>query len=381
MFPRRRFVSLGENDNLRLLIITFDPPENIGGVEGRVRGYVQELTKEGHFVEIEALAPGYEFARESFNGAALHKSPSRISALPQAFRYTERIMMDDSIDSVFLLSGGITLLGNLLLLYCRLTGRRSAILFYGKDVLQARRSLLGRSLALTSQILANRVAANSLYTASLLHKFVSGKVDILPPSIDSSRTQDTAPTPSRESAGKILFVGRLVRRKGVDDLIQAFRILLPDYPNARLEIVGDGPERPRLVDLVTRLDLADHVTFYGSLRGDALYERYRECDFVAMPSRTMKDDVEGFGTVFLEAGLMGRPSVGTYSGGIPEAVTDKITGLLVKEGDVNELALALRTLLSDEDLRARLGANARARVLRDFTWEVTALRLEGILQE
>jgi phosphatidylinositol alpha-1,6-mannosyltransferase len=156
---------------------------------------------------------------------------------------------------------------------------------------------------------------------------------------------------------------------------------LPDYPNARLEIVGDGPERPRLVDLVTRLDLADHVTFYGSLRGDALYERYRECDFVAMPSRTMKDDVEGFGTVFLEAGLMGRPSVGTYSGGIPEAVTDKITGLLVKEGDVNELALALRTLLSDEDLRARLGANARARVLRDFTWEVTALRLEGILQE
>jgi phosphatidylinositol alpha-1,6-mannosyltransferase len=367
-------------EKLRLLIVTFDPPQNIGGVEGRVRGYVHELTKNGTFVEIEALAPDYEFTRESFEGVTLHKYPSRVSALPRAFRHTERVMINDSIDSVFLLSGGITLLGNLLLFYCRLTGRRSAMLLYGKDILQARRSMLARSLALTSQILANRVATNSLYTASLLHRFVRGKVDVLPPSIDSSRAEDTDFAMSRISPGKILFVGRLISRKGVDELIEAFKMLLPDFPNARLEIVGDGPERPRLTALVKRLGLVDSVTFYGSLRGDALYQKYRECDFVAMPSRTMKDDVEGFGTVFLEAGLMGRPSVGTYSGGIPEAVTDKVTGLLVKEGNIDELAAALHALVSDEGLREELGRNARARVLRDFTWKVTATRLEEILR-
>ena len=225
-------------------------------------------------------------------------------------------MTRDSIDSVFLLSGGITLLGNLLLFYCRLTGRRSAILLYGKDVLQSRRGVLGRLLALGSQILADRVATNSLYTASLLHGLVREKIDVLPPSIDSGRAYEGDMRVNKDSPGKILFVGRLVKRKGADDLIEAFKIVLTDFPNARLEIVGDGPMMPALTDLVRRLGLADRVTFYGSLRGDALYQKYRESDLVAMPSRTMKDDVEGFGTVFLEAGVMGRPSVGTYSGGI-----------------------------------------------------------------
>jgi len=254
------------------------------------------------------------------------------------------------------------------------------MLLYGKDILQSRKSLLNRTLALVSQILADRVATNSVYTASLVHKFAREKVDILPPSIDSSVADETVAVVNKASTGKILFVGRLVRRKGVDDLIEAFKISLSDFPDGSLEIVGDGPERARLTDLVGRLKLTDRVTFCGSLRGDALYQKYRDCDVVAMPSRTMKDDVEGFGTVFLEAGLMGRPSVGTYSGGIPEAVTDKVTGLLVPEGNVAELAAALITLLSDAGLREKLGRNARAKVLRDFTWEVTATRLQEILR-
>jgi glycosyltransferase involved in cell wall biosynthesis len=366
---------------LRLLIVTFDPPQNIGGIEGRARGYVRELTKNGTFVEIEAVAPSYEFSRESFEGVTLHKCPSRMKALPRAFRYTERLIVHDSIDSVFLLSGGITLLGNLVLFCCRLTGRRSAMVLYGKDILQARRSIVARSLALASQVLANRVAVNSLYTASLLDGFVRGKVDVLPPSIDSSRADDASVTTNMMSSGRILFVGRLVRRKGVDDLIEAFKMLLSDFPNARLEIVGDGPERPRLTELVRTLGLEDRVKFYGSLRADALYEKYQECDVAAMPSRTMRDDVEGFGTVFLEAGLAGKPSVGTFSGGIPEAILDGKTGILVEEGNVRELASALKRILGDADLRRRLGENARSRTLAEFTWEHTTRQLIHILSE
>jgi phosphatidylinositol alpha-1,6-mannosyltransferase len=178
-----------------------------------------------------------------------------------------------------------------------------------------------------------------------------------------------------------LFVGRLVRRKGADDLIQAFKMVLVDLQDARLEIVGDGPERQRLTDLVRELGLVESVTFYGNLRGDALYQRYRECDLVAMPSKTMKNDVEGFGTVFLESGLAGKPSVGTRSGGIPEAVLDETTGVLVKEGDIPGLASALKRLLVDDTLRLRLGANAQTRVLSDFTWKSTSERLVSLFSE
>ena len=98
-----------------------------------------------------------------------------------------------------------------------------------------------------------------------------------------------------------------------------------------------------------------------------------------MAPRTLKDDVEGFGTVFLEAGLAGKPSVGTRSGGIPEAVIDHVTGILVEEGNINELAAAISAILGDRDLGKKLGENARSRVLAEFTWERSAERLIDIL--
>lgn len=165
------------------------------------------------------------------------------------------------------------------------------------------------------------------------------------------------------------------------DLIDAFKLLLTEFPDARLEIVGDGPEKTRLEKLVVDLGLVSCVIFAGSLRGDALYERYRDCDVFAMPSKTLEDDVEGFGTVFLEAGLFGKPSVGTFSGGIPEAVLDGETGILSREGEVRELVDALKKLLSNERLRSELGRNAQKRVLAEFTFDKGVEKLIRILRQ
>jgi phosphatidylinositol alpha-1,6-mannosyltransferase len=174
----------------------------------------------------------------------------------------------------------------------------------------------------------------------------------------------------------VLFVGRLVRRKGADDLIDAFRSISESFPDARLEIVGDGPERKRLERLVADFGLGGRIEFFGSLKGHALYDRYQLCDVVAMPSKRLRDDVEGFGTVFLEAGIFGKPSVGTFSGGIPESIVDGETGILVREGDATQLGTALKSLLSDPELRLRMGRKARERVLKEFTWQQSAARLE-----
>ena len=365
-------------DYLRLLIVTFDPPQNIGGVEGRMQGYVTEFKRRGNFVEIEAFSPGYRFTEEVFHGSLLHKCPSDTKSLLRSFRFTLKVVSGRSIDSVFLLSGGITIFGNMLLLYCRIRRKRTAMLLYGKDVLQARKSRLGRTLLFSSQLLTRRIATNSRFTASLLPSYFQRKIALLYPSIDPG-LQRSAGTETSPESGRILFVGRLVRRKGADDLINAFKLLSEDLPMARLEIVGDGPEKINLERLVTDLRLQERIRFAGSLKGEALFARYRECDVFVMPPRTLKDDVEGFGTVFLEAGLAGKPSVGTRSGGIPEAVIDGVTGILVEEANVHELAAAIVQVLGDKDLRKMLGENARSRVLAEFTWEHSAERLIEIL--
>lgn len=362
---------------MRTLIVTFDPPHNVGGVEGRAVGYVRQLLKTHNFVEIASFSPNSKPSVGSFLGAKIHRFPSNISFLPSTLASVVSILRSERIDTVFFLSGGVTVYGNLLLLYCRLLGIRTAIFLYGKDILQARKSSLRQLLLELAQLLTNKVVVNSRFTSTLLRRNQSAAV--LYPSVDVGAWDSTAQ--GLASRDKVLFVGRLVERKGLEDLLHAMTLLQHEVPGVRLEVVGDGPQRAKLERMSANLGISGMVTFFGELRGKELYGRYEMCAVFAMPSRTMKDDVEGFGTVFLEAGLFGKPSVGTMSGGIPEAVLDGVTGILVGEGDIAGLAAALKTLLLDRELSKKLGGNARRRVVHEFTWEKGTSELVKILGE
>jgi len=221
------------------------------------------------------------------------------------------------------------------------------------------------------------VCVNSKATAGLLPRWASSKVGLLYPGVEVEAAGRAAERASLSR--RILFVGRLVERKGVDDLIRAFHLLLRELPDVELEVVGDGPEAARLKRLARVLGVEGRVRFLGELSGQSLYERYSECDVFCMPSKTLEGDVEGFGIVFLEAGLFGKPSVGTWSGGIPEAVVHNQTGLLVREGDVAGLKDALKVLLVDRELARRLGENAQRRVLMEFSWRRATERLLEII--
>lgn len=361
--------------------MTFDPPENVGGVEGRITGYVEDLSRRGIFVEVQSFAPKHSGSIEAFHGTIIHKESSKSVSLPGTLWRCILLLRNDNIDRLFFVSGALTIFGSTMLAYCKLTRRHTAVLYYGKDILQARKSYLGRLLLAASMRLADRVVTNSKYTSSLIPRSVIRKSSVLYPSVAPSMSFSNR-NPSKQVRRKtILFVGRLVKRKGVADLIEAVRLLEGDLPETVLEIVGDGPEKKELERLVADLGLAAKVTFYGTLRGDQLNERYANCDVLVMPSRTIEDDVEGFGTVFLEAGLFGKPSIGTDSGGIPEAVLDGITGIIVEEGDVQQLALGLRKILTDQNLAATFGEKAKERVLAEFTWEAGTNRLIEILKD
>ena len=168
----------------------------------------------------------------------------------------------------------------------------------------------------------------------------------------------------------VVYVGRLVPRKGVDTLVEAFA-LLPDRLAARLLVVGGelggSPEVERLSDLADALGVAGRVTFTGSRPQRELHRYYGAADAaVSVPH------YEPFGMTPLEAMACATPVVGSKVGGIKTSVADDETGYLVPSKDPGTLADRLTRLLSDGALRGRMGRAARRRIEEHYTWERVA---------
>ena len=173
-----------------------------------------------------------------------------------------------------------------------------------------------------------------------------------------------------DQARVILTVGRLTPRKGIDTVIRALPSVIERVPNAVYMVVGEGEDRARLEALAAEMGVTDHVLFEGSVPFSQLPSTYNLCDVFVTPSRSAPPSVEGFGIVFLEVNACGKPVIGARSGGIPDAIVDGETGLLVEPDDEPGLAEALISLLSDPARCRALGDAGRARVEQACTWDV-----------
>jgi glycosyltransferase involved in cell wall biosynthesis len=175
--------------------------------------------------------------------------------------------------------------------------------------------------------------------------------------------------PTALERGTFVFVGRLTEQKDIPTLLQA----LCDVPEARVELVGDGPERPRLERRAAELHLDGRVRFVGSLDRREVLSHLAGARAAVLPSAW-----ENLPHAAVEALAVGTPVVATAVGGVPEVVHDGENGLLVPPRDPARLATALRSLLDDDALHARLAANAApsvAAIGRDVIYE----RLETLL--
>lgn len=164
-----------------------------------------------------------------------------------------------------------------------------------------------------------------------------------------------APTPVQDPYS-IAYLGRLAEVKGVAVLLDAFRRVLTDKPNARLTVIGEGPDRARLEASAADLVAAGRVVFTGWLDRDRIGERLRESGLVVIPSLWP----EVFGRVALDAYSCGRAVVASRIGGLPELVSPE-TGVLTAPGDAGQLARALSGLVGDGPTLARMGAAAAER--------------------
>ncbi|GAA3334769.1 glycosyltransferase [Amorphoplanes nipponensis] len=183
-----------------------------------------------------------------------------------------------------------------------------------------------------------------------------------------------APAPPRWD---LVFVGRFVAKKGLDDLVEAAATVRDLRP--RLLFIGTGPLEPAIRARAAELGL--DATFLGAQDATVVRRSLAEAKVFVSPSKTAPDgDTEGLPTTILEAGSAGLPTISTYHSGIPEAVVPGETGLLCPEGDRGALAAAIRRLLTDDELRARLGREARRHTEAHFDLDKQTERLQELYE-
>jgi len=178
----------------------------------------------------------------------------------------------------------------------------------------------------------------------------------------------------------VVGVGRLVPKKGFTHLVDAVAILVREGRDVRLDLVGTGEEEQNLRAQVDALDLRDHVRFLGALSQPRARAAVRQAAALAAPCVVAPDgNRDGLPTVLLEAMALGTPCVATPVTGIPEAVRQDHTGLLVPPEDPAALARALARLIDDAGLRVELATHARALVEREFDIAQTSEQLRDVL--
>lgn len=173
----------------------------------------------------------------------------------------------------------------------------------------------------------------------------------------------------------ILTVARLIKRKGIDDLIAAYTSLASE--KIPLVIVGGGPEKESLVTQAKAT--GDTIIFTGAISDSDLHALYANAALFALTPKELQRDYEGFGIVYMEAAYFGLPALGTKTGGVEEAIEDGVTGILATPGDVDSITTGLHTLLTQPTLAKQYGQAGKARALASFTWKRITSQLLTIL--
>jgi glycosyltransferase involved in cell wall biosynthesis len=229
---------------------------------------------------------------------------------------------------------------------------------------------------------ARWIAANSRHTKGLLEmwKMAEDKIMIVHPPVSEQVINESGNSDRgvKDSVYTLVTVCRLVRSKGIDIVLHALKIMEGKGIPFRYVIVGDGEERSHLEWLATELGIRDKVDLVGLVAEENKIALIKMADVFVMPSRVNPKLIhEGFGLAYIEAAAFGVPGIGTRAGGIPDAIVDGKTGLLVPEESPDELASALIFLQQNPQKREEMGKSAMQRAVSQFSPKVVAAHFQN----
>jgi phosphatidylinositol alpha-1,6-mannosyltransferase len=394
------------DDIKRSLLFTLEfPPDIIGGIATYYYNICKNLPPD----KIVILTPQFQTA-QNFDGQHRFKIIRKklLNQFPEIwpkgffgalkiifsvrwismFRYFAQAVKSHDIQLVQV--GQFLPVGTLAMIYKKRKNIPYIAYAHGIDILLPQKFMRKNTLLKSIIRNAKAIIANSNFTKNELIKLgaVPDKTKVVNPcpnmeanTFSKFRLQRIRDEQKLINRKILLTVGRLIERKGHDKVIEALPLIIKKVPNVIYLICGKGPHKDNLTRLVDKFNLSDYVTFLGQVPQEDLIAYYQLCDVFIMPSRQLPNgDVEGFGIVFIEANLFGKPVIGGLSGGIPEAVLDGQTGVLVNPIDTKDIADAAIRLLTDEILSQRLGQQGQTRAQKEFDWKIQTEKIKEILK-
>lgn len=381
------------------LLLTLDFPPNYGGVATYYYNVCKNLPSD----KIVVIAPEYADTKkfdysQSFtiirkDLAARKPRPKLVKIFDtlkwaSAISYVEKIVKNHNIEMIQV--GQILPLGTVALALKKKAKIPYIVYAHGLDIVVAQKFYRKKQLLRRIIKEASGIVANSNFTKDEIVKLGANpdKVivvypcpNLLPERVSEVETEQIITNNQLKGKKIILTVGRLIERKGHDMVIKALPEILKKVPNTVYVIVGNGPDKKRLETLVGQKKLGEHVKFVSAVANKYLAGFYEVCDIFVMPNRQLTNgDVEGFGITFLEANSFGKPVIGGRSGGVPEAILDGRTGLLVDPANQAEIADSISQLLLDQARAERLGLQGLERVTEFFEWHIQTEKIKGILK-
>jgi len=367
---------------VRLLFLAGDYPPAFGGIQKLVHGLCVALVAAGHEVRIIAAAQAGAEAIDTASGIPTVRcpTPGRLRAAWNMGRAVRRALADgwtpEAIVATKWSPEGHA--------YLAAGGRGQApmvLMGYGREFLpEPHRRLRGIAQRAVLRT-ACGVVACSRFTASQFEAagVETGRIRVVYPGVDPA---EFAPSADLEAARRrlawpegptLLTVGRLVRRKGVDTVIEALPRIAVAVPEVSYVVIGGGPEAERVRRQAQDLGVGERVRMLGSASDADKVAALHLCSVFAMPSRDLPTEPpEGFGIVYQEANLCGKPVIGANTGGVAEAIEDGVSGLLIEPDAPEQFADAAIALLSDPALAASLGEAGGRRAAERFAWRAIA---------
>ncbi|TAN58224.1 glycosyltransferase family 1 protein [Patescibacteria group bacterium] len=368
---------------VKSLLVTLDYPPQVGGVAV----YYEHLAGEFPDGRIMVLTAAEVYGRKIqetpgvFRRAFLFKSklfwPKWLPMLWQIWKITRQ-------NKIKLIQvGQILPVGTAVYILNKFFKIPYMVYCHGMDVMTAAQSPRKKRLARKILNKSEFIVANSEFTKEKILEYGARAQDVAVVYPCPNMKLFRKATPQEIDALKskynlrgkkiILTAGRLVERKGHDVVLGALHKLNESAPEAHYVIIGEGPMEEVIKQMIKTLGLEDSVTLIGKVSDHDLAIWYEVCDVFVMISRQLKnEDAEGFGIVYLEANMFGKPVIAGKSGGAAEAVLDNETGILVEPTNQQEIINAIEKILKNPVEARRLGENGRRRAEQDFQWSKQA---------
>ncbi len=379
---------------MKVLIVTPYFYPKVGGLENYALNIAIQLQRHGN--EVIIVTSNHERTgriEDNVNGLKVIRLPIqfRLSNTPFSLSWKSQIKKIISNEKPDVINAHLPV-PFIADMAVRAAGKTPVVLTYHNDLVKS--DFLGRILSKAMYLLlinktlkkTSAIIATSEYyiNRSPYLKRYKYKTSVVSPGVDlriyNKNVDDQWLKAQYPGKTIILFVGNMSKthmHKGVDILIKSLKNIQKNIPNVILVAVGSGDAIPIYENIAISSGVKEDVVFVGHVTDQELPKYYAGANVLVLPSTS---EAEGFGMVIMEAAACGTPSVGSRVGGIPYAIVNNDTGVLIEQSSVDDLAKGISNLLNSPDKLKKLGVNAANRAKKDYGWDSLSVTTSNVLK-